>query len=67
MFPNNIKAEMARNELSQSDLATLLDVSPTTVKNWLCGKTEIPSSALIRMSKEWRVSADYLLSLEKTG
>jgi len=67
MFPNNIKAEMARSGMSQADLAEILGVSPSTVKNWLNGKSEITSGALIKMAQQWNVSADYLLSLNKAS
>lgn len=35
--------------------------SPTTVKNWQSGKTEIPASKIIVMANLFNVSTDYLL------
>lgn len=67
MFPNNIKAEMARSNMTQQGLAECLKVSPTTIKNWLNGKSEIPSGALIKMAQYWCVSADYLLGLDNAS
>jgi len=63
MFPNNIKAEMARSDMTQQELANFLAVSASSVKNWFNGKSEIPSGALIKMAKKWNVTADYLLGL----
>lgn len=60
---NNIKAELARYDMSQENLAEFLGISSSTVKNWFNGKATIPSSALIKMSQRWGVSTDYLLGL----
>lgn len=60
---NNIKAEMAREEMTNETLANFLDVSLSTVKGWFNNNKSIPSSALIKMSKRWNVSTDYLLGL----
>lgn len=63
MFPN-IEAERARNKMSQQYLADYLQVSLKTFSNWMCGKTDIPCSALVRLSKLFKVSTDYLLGLK---
>ncbi len=60
---NNIKAEMAREEMTNETLAVFLDVSLSTVKGWFNNNKSIPSSALIKMSRRWNVSTDYLLGL----
>lgn len=60
---NNIKAEMAREEMTNETLAIFLDVSLSTVKGWFNNNKSIPSSALIKMSRRWNVSTDYLLGL----
>lgn len=62
MFPN-IEAERGRTKISQNYLAEHLGVSLSTLKNWMSGKTDIPAVALIKMSKLWGVSIDYLLGL----
>lgn len=61
VYPN-ISAECARRKFTQADLADMLGVSLSTVKNWLRGKTQISSKALIAMSKTWGVSIDYLIA-----
>lgn len=63
-FPN-IEAERARRKLSQQYLAECLGVSLRTFSNWMSGKTEIPCSAIIKLSKLFNCSADYLLGLNK--
>ena len=62
MFPN-INAEMARFGLTNKTLADQLDVSEKTITNWKSGKTDIPSTKLIEMSRMFGVSTDYLLGV----
>lgn len=62
MFPS-INAEMARNNLTNKTLADRLGVSEKTVSNWRGGKTEIPASKILAMSKLFGVTTDYLLGL----
>ena len=62
MFPN-IEAERARRGLTKSELAKRLNISDSTLKNWMCGKTEIPSSKIIELAKLFGTSTDYLLGL----
>lgn len=59
MFPN-IKAEMARNNLTSCELAHNLNVSRKTIGNWL-KYGNIPANALIKMAEIFEVSVDYLL------
>lgn len=60
---NNIKAEMARRDMTNASLADFLNISESTVKGWFYNEKSVPSSALIKMAKEWNVSTDYLLGL----
>ncbi len=60
---NNIKAEMARYDMTNASLADFLGLSESTVKGWFYSEKSIPSSALIKMAQEWNVSTDYLLGL----
>lgn len=62
MFPN-IDAERARKGWTRVRLAEKLSVSYGTLKNWMRGRTEIPSSKLIEMSELFNCSTDYLLGL----
>lgn len=59
----NIEAERARRKLSQQYLAEYLGVSPRTFSNWIGGKTEIPCSAITKMSQLFDCSTDYLLGI----
>ncbi len=62
MFPN-IDAERARNGMSRAELASQLGVSYSTMKSWMSGRTDIPSSKLVAMSNIFHVSIDYLLGM----
>lgn len=58
---NNIEAERARKGMSKERLAKELNISVKTYYNWINEITEVPSSALIRMSKLFGTAIDYLL------
>lgn len=62
MFPN-IDAERARLGLSRVQLAKHLNVSVSTFKNWMHGRTEIPASKVVEMAKLFNCSTDYLRGL----
>lgn len=62
MYPN-IDAERARRGMSRAQLAIYLEVSESTMKNWMHGKTEIPVSKLIKMANFFNCTTDYLLGL----
>lgn len=66
MFPN-IDAERARRGMTRSGLASELGVSYSTIKSWMSGRTDIPSSKLVEMSKLFNVSTDYLLGLSSNS
>lgn len=57
----NIETERTRNGMGKVKFAHPIGSSPTTVKNWQSGKTEIPASKIIAMAKLFNVSTDYLL------
>ena len=57
----NIEAERVRNGFTKEELARKLKVSSKTYYNWVYEETEIPSSALIKMSYLFKTSIDYLL------
>ena len=59
MFPN-IKAEIARNNLTMCELANMLKVNRKTVSKWL-NEGSIPAYALIKMAEIFNVTIDYLL------
>ena len=62
MFPN-IRAELARNNLTMSRLAEILKVDRKTLGKWIKDGC-IPAHALITMSSLFNVSVDYLLGRE---
>ena len=66
MFPN-IDAERARLGMSKLELSRTLGVSYSTLKSWMCGKTEMPCSKIIAMAKLFGVSSDYLLGVTPTA
>ena len=63
MFPS-IYAEMARCQMTNKTLAQHLGVSERTVNNWKNGRTEIPASKLLAMSRLFNCTTDYLLATD---
>lgn len=61
---NNIAAERARLEMSQEALGELVGKSRQTIQRYEEGKP-MPSVVLIKMTKIFNVSSDYLLGLQK--
>ena len=57
----NIEAERARNQLTKEKLSKKLGVSVKTYYNWINGKTDIPSSYLLKMSAMFGKDINYLL------
>lgn len=57
----NIEAERARYGYTKESLASKLGISVKTYYNWINCDTDLPSSALIKMSQLFKVSTDYLL------
>lgn len=48
-------------DISKEELAKKLEISVKTYYNWVNEETDVPSSALIRMSKMFGVEIVYLL------
>ena len=57
----SIEAERVRKGLTKEELAKKLGVSVKTYYNWVNEETDVPSSALLRMSKMFGTDIDYLL------
>ena len=57
----NIEAERVRNGYTKEEMASRLGVSIKTYYNWINGETDVPSSALMKMSGMFKTSTDYLL------
>lgn len=50
-------------DLSQEDIAKILNISQPTYSRYESGILDIPSTALIKLSKFYETSVDYLLEL----
>ena len=59
---SSIEAERVRNNLTKYELSKLLGISTKTYYNWINEETDVPSSALLRMSKIFNTDIDYLLA-----
>ena len=51
------------DDLTQQQMAELLNVSQTTYSRYESGALDIPSSSLIVLAKFYKTSVDYLLGL----
>ena len=60
----NIEAERARRQMTKESLAKQLGVTKRTLYNWIHERSEIPGSALVKLSSMWNCSVDYLLNIE---
>lgn len=58
----SIEAERVRNQLTKEDLAKKMGVSLRTYYNWINEETDMPISFLIKMSKMFGTTTDYLLA-----
>lgn len=58
---NNIEAERARNQMTQEAIADNLGITTKTYRAWIKEETDVPSSALIKLSLLFGVDIDYLL------
>lgn len=61
----NIRAIAAENGISICALAKRIGYSRTAVYNWINGDITPPALAIIRICRAFKVSADWLLGLEK--
>ena len=61
---SNIEAERVRKRMTKEGLSQELGISVKTYYNWINEETDVPSSALIKMSKMFGVDIDYLLNNE---
>lgn len=52
-------------DLTQQELADLLNVSQTTYSRYESGSIDIPSFALIKLAQFYNTSVDYLLGISK--
>ena len=52
------------HDLSQEDVARMLNVSQPTYSRYESGRLDIPSEALIALARFYKVSTDYILGLK---
>lgn len=57
----SIEAERVRNRMSKEQLARKMNVSLKTYYNWVNEETDIPGSALLKLSDLFDVDIEYLL------
>ncbi len=51
------------NDLNQTQLAEILNISQSTYSRYESGFLDVPSEVLIALSKHYKVSVDYILGL----
>lgn len=61
MIYKNIKAIREDNDITQTQMAKLLNVSQNTYSQYETGKIEWTASSLIKIADYFGVSVDYLL------
>lgn len=57
----NIEAERVRKGFTKEELTRKIGISLKTYYNWINEETDVPSSALIKMSEIFKVEIGYLL------
>ncbi len=61
---NLLKELRKSKEISQNELSIILDISQSAIAKWELGKAEPTANALIKLSKYYEVTTDYLLGIE---
>lgn len=61
----NIKSLRIQNNLTQEEIATILNVSRTTYTGWELGVDTIPLRKLYSLSNYYKYSIDYITELSK--
>lgn len=62
MYPR-IRNLREDNDLTQAELAKLLNISQTTYSRYESGALDIPSQSLIQLAQYYSTSVDYLLGI----
>lgn len=57
----NIEAERARKQMTKTDMAKALNISPKTYQFYVNGDRAIPSDKLLEMADLFGCTTDYLL------
>ena len=61
---NRIRELRKEKNLTQTDLAKLLNTTTSNVSGWECGKWQPDNDTLIKLAEIFNVSVDYLLERE---
>ncbi len=64
LYPN-IRALREDSDLSQADIAKILNCSQVAYSYYEIGRRDIPTEVLIKLAKYYNCSVDYLLGLSK--
>ncbi len=59
-----LKELREENNVSQKEIAAYLSVKQNTYSQYETGKRQLPIEALIKLSRFYSVSTDYILGLE---
>ena len=66
-FNITLAAARVNAQLTQAELAEMLNVAVTTIINWESGKTEPSMSQLAKMSDIFGIPMDYIFVPEKSN
>ena len=64
VFGERVKEVLKETEKTQKQLATAINVQPSTLCEWLNDHNEPPMQAIVDICKFLNVSSDYLLGLK---
>ena len=64
-FKDRLKELRTAKNLSQMQLANLLQISQSAIAKWELGKTEPTASAIITLAKFFNETTDYILGLDE--
>ena len=59
-----LKELRKKRNLSQKDLAVILNTSNSSICDWECGRSQPDIETLIELAKYFEVTIDYLVGLE---
>ena len=60
-FRSNLKALLKKNRVKRTEIAELLNITPTTVSRYLCGDRNPTLEAAVILADYFDVSLDWLL------
>ncbi|MBR2337593.1 MAG: helix-turn-helix transcriptional regulator [Clostridia bacterium] len=59
-----LKELREENNISQTDLAKILNIKQNTYSQYETGKRQLPIDTLIKLAKFYKTTTDYILGLE---